>query len=109
MAAALVRDDEVLAAFEKICWVSLGQEPDLLALQGTLHRQLTGKPLPETAVDPSFALEALTAAGVTHIYVSINYQQIVMAEEIKQYEQEVSHFRRLTSRDLVRRQDRVSD
>ena len=49
MAAALVRDEEVLAAFQKICWVSVGQEPDMLALQNTLHYQLTSKPLPEDA------------------------------------------------------------
>lgn len=51
------------------------------------------KPLVDFANKPILChqIEALTAAGVTHIYVSINYQQIVMAEEIKQYEQEVSH------------------
>ena len=38
-AAALVRDEEVRAAFEKICWVSVGQEPDTPALQNTLHIQ----------------------------------------------------------------------
>jgi mannose-1-phosphate guanylyltransferase len=48
------------------------------------------KPLVDFANKPILChqIEALTAAGVTHIYVSINYQQIVMAEEIKQYEQE---------------------
>ena len=49
MAAALVRDEEVLAAFEKICWVSVGQEPNMPALLNTLHIQLTSKPLPEDA------------------------------------------------------------
>lgn len=57
------------------------------------------KPLVDFANKPILChqIEALTAAGVTHIYVSINYQQIVMAEEIKQYEQEVSHSSRLTA------------
>ena len=57
------------------------------------------KPLVDFANKPILChqIEALTAAGVAHIYVSINYQQIVMAEEIKQYEQEVSHSSRLTA------------
>ena len=47
--AAFVRDDEVRAAFDQICWVSVGQEPDMAALQNTLHRQLVNQPLPESA------------------------------------------------------------
>ena len=62
-AAALCRDPEIGCAFEKICWVSVGQEPELLQLQKTLHRQLTSKPLPPEAVDHKYALEALVAAG----------------------------------------------
>ena len=46
MAAALVNDDEVRTAFEKICWVSVGQAPDTAVLQQTLHIQLTSQPLP---------------------------------------------------------------
>lgn len=64
MAAALVRDDEVRAAFQKICWVSVGQEPEVLALQQTLHRQLTKRPLPEVAqADELVALEELKGAA----------------------------------------------
>ena len=49
IAAALVRNDEVRAAFDAICWVSVGQEPDTLALQQALHRQLLTQPLPKDA------------------------------------------------------------
>ena len=64
MAAALVRDQEVLAAFDKICWVSVGQEPDMLALQSTLHKQLVNKPLPDGAkADEVLALGELKAAA----------------------------------------------
>ena len=39
-AVALVRDEEVRANFGHICWVSVGQDPDALALQNNLHIQL---------------------------------------------------------------------
>ena len=50
------------------------------------------KPLVEFANKPLLChqIEGLAAAGVTTIYLSINYQQVVMQEEINQYEQEVS-------------------
>ena len=63
-AAALVRDEDVRKSFSKICWVSIGQEPDTPALQQTLHIQLVGLPLPEAArADERVALEALRAAA----------------------------------------------
>ena len=71
-AAALVRDEEVRSSFEKICWVSLGQEPDTPSLQQTLHIQLVGRPLSEAArTDERVALEALkeAAAGVSVLLV----------------------------------------
>ena len=46
--AALVRDPDVRTGFDKICWVSVGQEPDTLMLQQTLHRQLVRRALPES-------------------------------------------------------------
>jgi len=63
MAAALCHDTEVGCIFEFICWVSLGQKPDLLHLQNALHRQLTRAYLPESATDPTLALEALIEAA----------------------------------------------
>ena len=56
-------DDEVRARYDKICWVSLGQEPDTLLLQQTLHIQLTGKALPAAAKeDERVGLQALKDA-----------------------------------------------
>ena len=39
-AVALVNDKEVRAAFEKILWVSVGQEPDVRELQASLLLQI---------------------------------------------------------------------
>ena len=62
-AAALVRDPEVRSAFDKICWVSIGQESDTLTLQQTLYRQLVRRVLPESArTDTLLALEELKEA-----------------------------------------------
>ena len=49
LAAAFVLQESVRAAFDKICWVSVGQEPDTFSLQNTLYRQLVNRPLPEAA------------------------------------------------------------
>ena len=50
------------------------------------------KPLVEFANKPLLChqIEGLAKAGVSQIFLSINYQQVVMQEEIKQYESEVS-------------------
>ena len=72
--AALARDDEVRYAFDKICWVSVGQEPDVPALQQTLHIQLVGRPLPEAAqADERVAHEALKeAAGAATVLLVLD-------------------------------------
>ena len=60
MAAAFVRDGEVRSAFERVCWVSVGQEPDTAALQQTLYKQLVTRVLPEAAtMDEQLALAEL--------------------------------------------------
>merc|ERR1712185_5337 len=48
-ASLFVCNPTVRSSFEKICWVSVGQEPDVAALQQVLHVQLVGTPLPEEA------------------------------------------------------------
>lgn len=64
IAAALVRDGELLSAFDKICWVSVSAEPDVPSLQQTLYRQVIGQPLSEAAkADELIALEELKAAA----------------------------------------------
>ena len=63
-AAALVRSDEVRATFDKICWVSIGQDPDLPALQHTLYIQLAKCSLPEASKsDERLALAELKEAS----------------------------------------------
>ena len=64
VAAALVRDDDVRLAFDKICWVSVGQAPDTASLQQTLHIQLVNQPLSDAArTDERLALGELIAAA----------------------------------------------
>eukprot|EP00615_Pteridomonas_danica_P004176 CAMPEP_0114340100 /NCGR_PEP_ID=MMETSP0101-20121206/8156_1 /TAXON_ID=38822 ORGANISM="Pteridomonas danica, Strain PT" /NCGR_SAMPLE_ID=MMETSP0101 /ASSEMBLY_ACC=CAM_ASM_000211 /LENGTH=825 /DNA_ID=CAMNT_0001473259 /DNA_START=811 /DNA_END=3285 /DNA_ORIENTATION=+ len=46
LVASFAYDTEVRAAFDKIVWISLGQNPDIQALQESVHLQLTGEPLP---------------------------------------------------------------
>ena len=45
MAVKVVNEDEVRAAFEKILWVSVGQEPDVRELLGLLMKQLNEQTL----------------------------------------------------------------
>ncbi|KAL1503635.1 hypothetical protein AB1Y20_012109 [Prymnesium parvum] len=62
--ASLARDIKLRAAFKRICCVSVGQSPDLLGVQSSLHRQLALKPLPDRcASDVNLALEALRIAA----------------------------------------------
>eukprot|EP00966_Prymnesium_polylepis_P053607 1239383-Prymnesium_polylepis.1 len=64
LAAALACDEEVRAAFDKVCWSSVGQEPDTSALQQMLYRQLVNEPLPEKAkADEAIALETIKEAA----------------------------------------------
>jgi len=46
MAAYIIRDPEVGAAFDSLLWVSVSQEPDLLHLLGRLYSQLKSAKLP---------------------------------------------------------------
>ena len=63
-AAMLARDVDVGGAFERICWVSLGQEPSILQLQQVLHLQISNSPLPEHASnDVELASGALAKAA----------------------------------------------
>ena len=40
LTAAVVRDERVRRAFDKIAWINLSQQPDLLQLQKRLYQQL---------------------------------------------------------------------
>ena len=45
MAVKVVNDDEVRSEFEKILWVSVGQEPDVRELLGSLMKQVNKQTL----------------------------------------------------------------
>ena len=62
IAAALVNDDEVRAAFDYIAWASLGQDPDKRELQSSIHFQITGQELPEAARTDREVMAALQNA-----------------------------------------------
>ena len=47
ISAWLVRDKEVRGLFGQVVWAALGQEPNIRALQDTVHLQLTGKAFDE--------------------------------------------------------------
>ena len=62
--AALVHEEAILAAFETVVWVSVGQEPDIREVQDSIHYQLTEKGLPEsTFMDERNIVTALRAAA----------------------------------------------
>ena len=42
LAATLVRNEDVRAAYSRICFVSVGQEPAMVELQRTMYVQCTG-------------------------------------------------------------------
>ena len=47
VAVALVNDEQVLASFDKIAWVSVGHKPDVEELHGSIYYQLTDQELPD--------------------------------------------------------------
>ena len=63
IAAALVQDEDVRMAFDKIVWVSLGQDPDILELQNVIHHQLSNQGLPESANNALDIAAALRSAS----------------------------------------------
>ena len=63
IAAALVHDHEVRSSFEKIVWVSLGQDPNLRTLADSIHYQLTKQGLAEDIKDERDALDAIRDAA----------------------------------------------
>ena len=63
-AAALMHDREVRQRFDRLCWVSVGQEPSTAALQATLFKQLVSRPMPAAAeADEQLALSSLKEAA----------------------------------------------
>ena len=62
MAAKVVNDDEVREAFEKILWVSVGQEPDVRELLGSLLEQINEQTLKPDLSDQQALQEVKKAA-----------------------------------------------
>ena len=62
MAAKVVNDDEVREAFEKILWVSVGQEPDVRELLGSLLEQINEQTLKPDLSDQKALQEVKKAA-----------------------------------------------
>ena len=62
MAVKVVNDDEVCAAFEKILWVSVGQEPEVRELLGSLMKQINKQTLRPDLSDREALAEVKEAA-----------------------------------------------
>ena len=62
MAVEVVNDDEVRAAFEKILWASVGQEPDVRELLGSLLEQINEQTLKPDLSDQQALAEVKKAA-----------------------------------------------
>jgi hypothetical protein len=63
IAAALVHDDAIRSSFQKIVWVSVGQEPDLRELQESIYAELTESAIPDWAATPELVVSALQRAA----------------------------------------------
>ena len=59
IACALVEDEDIRKSFDRIVWVSVGQEPDLRELQDSIHFQLQASGLPENAKAQRDIMQAL--------------------------------------------------
>ena len=62
MAVKVVNDDEVRVAFEKILWVSVGQEPDVRELLASLMKQINEQTLKPDLSDNDALAEVKKAA-----------------------------------------------
>ena len=59
IAASLVHEHDVQSSFDKICWVSLGQDPAVRDVQNSIHFQLRKHMLPEHAKEQIEVVQAL--------------------------------------------------
>ena len=60
----VVNDREVCAAFEKILWVSVGQEPDVRELLGSVLKQINKQTLKPDLSDQQAFAEVKDAEGL---------------------------------------------
>ena len=62
VAVKVVNDDEVCAAFDRILWVGVGQEPDVRELLGSLLEQINEQTLKPDLSDQQALAEVKKAA-----------------------------------------------
>lgn len=69
-AAQLIRDPDIGASFDRLLWVSVSADPDILALLRVLYYQLTSSEMPAIDLERN-AVQALceTAKGVRALLV----------------------------------------
>lgn len=72
-AAQLMRDAEIGEAFERLLWVSVGQEPDTIHLLRRLHFQMTSSHLPPNVEAELEAVQVLREAsrGIKALCVAV--------------------------------------
>ena len=63
IASALVRDEVIRGSFEKLVWVSVGQQPDIRELQESIFGQLTRRSIPTSAKTPDLVEMAIRDAA----------------------------------------------
>ena len=63
IAAALLCDSDVRATYQRLLWVSVGQDPDIRELQDSIHQQLLGERIPNHATTPDLVIKALRDAA----------------------------------------------
>ena len=66
LVAAVLREADVLARYDKMCWASLGQTPDAMQLLKALHDQAPARlpPCPAAMAHHATALAAAAAAPI---------------------------------------------
>ena len=63
IAAALMHDESIRGSFEKLVWVTVGQEPDLRELQDSIFFQISGLHFPESVKQDDEAFKAIRDAA----------------------------------------------
>ena len=70
MAVHIINENEVRSAFDKLLWVSIGQEPDVCELLASLLHQITGQELrPDLGAKEALAEVKSAAKGVKALLV----------------------------------------
>ena len=65
IAVALVNDQDIRKFFPLIVWASIGQDPDSRELQESIHEQLAGTGIPESATSDALRIKAMKDAAMS--------------------------------------------